>query len=445
MKIKLYRSATVGIDIDGFKILTDPWLTDGEYYGSWSHYPPFEINKNIQEINSYDAIFVSHIHPDHCSDNTMKIINKDIPVYIHKFHSPFLKNKLNRFGFKVIELENNKKFEIAKNIKLNIIAADNCNPELCYKLTGCADLNATGGSQQIDSLSIIESKKNVLVNVNDCPSRLAQPAMEEINKQYNKVDVLLCGYQNASPYPQCFESLDTLNKEKLGKKVSKECMDKALHFIKSLKPEYYLPFAGTYALTGRLSVLNDFRYVPTIDEAYEYISSKQSFSKPIKINPGTSFDLNNNQNSDPYKKFDVKKYNKYVKDILSKKEFDYEKEEKPTFEEIYELAQGAYKKYIDKKLIYNINLNTDIYISVEQKFFKISKEGSKLEVIKKDEINKSSQFVIYETDIRLLKLLLNGPRFAHWNNAEIGSHIKFTRNPDVWTPAVYQSICYFHN
>ena len=173
--------------------------------------------------------------------------------------SPFLKNKLNRFGFKVIELENNKKFEIAKNIKLNIIAADNCNPELCYKLTGCADLNATGGSQQIDSLSIIESKKNVLVNVNDCPSRLAQSAMEEINKQYNKIDVLLCGYQNASPYSQCFENLDTLNKEKSGKKISKECMDKALYFIKSLKPEYYLPFAGTYALTGRLSILNDFR------------------------------------------------------------------------------------------------------------------------------------------------------------------------------------------
>ena len=123
-----------------------------------------------------------------------------------------------------------------------------------------------------------------------------------------------------------------------------------------------------------LSILNDFRYVPTIDEAYEYISSKQSFSKPIKINPGTSFDLNNNQNSDSYKKFDVKKYKKYVKDILSKKEFDYEKEEKPTFEEIYELAQGAYKKYIDKKLIYNINLNTDIYVSVEQNFLKYQRK-----------------------------------------------------------------------
>ena len=39
MKIKLYRSATVGIHFKDFKILMDPWLTDGEYYGSWSHYP----------------------------------------------------------------------------------------------------------------------------------------------------------------------------------------------------------------------------------------------------------------------------------------------------------------------------------------------------------------------------------------------------------------------
>ena len=33
MKIKLYRSATVGIEFK-FKILQDPWLADGAYYGS---------------------------------------------------------------------------------------------------------------------------------------------------------------------------------------------------------------------------------------------------------------------------------------------------------------------------------------------------------------------------------------------------------------------------
>ena len=79
-KIKLYRSATVGIESDDFKLLVDPWLTDGEYYGSWSHYPAFNFEKNLSEINSYNAIYISHIHPDHCSDETLKKINKHTPL-----------------------------------------------------------------------------------------------------------------------------------------------------------------------------------------------------------------------------------------------------------------------------------------------------------------------------------------------------------------------------
>ena len=94
MEIKLYRSATVGIKINGFKILQDPWLIDGAYYGSWVHYPKFNLDSNLDEINSYNAIYVSHIHPDHCDDETMKKINKNIPIYIHKFHAKFLKAKL---------------------------------------------------------------------------------------------------------------------------------------------------------------------------------------------------------------------------------------------------------------------------------------------------------------------------------------------------------------
>ena len=93
MKIKLIRSATVTIKIGNYKILKDPWLTDGEYYGSWSHYPKYNIKKNINDINLHNSIYVSHIHTDHCSEKTFKLIKKTIPVFIHKFHSPFLKKK----------------------------------------------------------------------------------------------------------------------------------------------------------------------------------------------------------------------------------------------------------------------------------------------------------------------------------------------------------------
>ena len=179
MQLKLYRSATVGVNLKGFKILMDPWLTDGEYYGSWSHYPYFDLNGKLDEINSYNAIYISHIHPDHCSDETLKKINKNIPIYIHSYHTKFLKFKLERFGFKVIELENAKRTKLGENAYLNIFAADNCNPSLCYKFFGCADLNAKDGhSQQIDTLSVIDDGKNVLLNVNDCPIELAQSTFD---------------------------------------------------------------------------------------------------------------------------------------------------------------------------------------------------------------------------------------------------------------------------
>ncbi len=205
MKIKLYRSSTVGLNLNGYKILMDPWLTDGEYYGSWSHYPYYDLDKNISEINSYNAIYISHIHPDHCSDDTLKKIKKEIPIYIHSFHSKFLKSKLERIGFKVFELENNKRTKLAEKAYLNILAADNCDPELCFKFTGCSDLTANKEhSQQIDTLSIIDDGKNVLMNVNDCPIELAQSTFKNIKKQYDKINILLTGYGGAGPYPLMF-------------------------------------------------------------------------------------------------------------------------------------------------------------------------------------------------------------------------------------------------
>ncbi len=234
MKIKFYRSSTVGLELNGYKILMDPWLTDGEYYGSWSHYPYFNLDKNLKEINSYNAIYISHIHPDHCSDNTLKKINKKIPVYIHQYHTKFLKKKLENIGFVVNELKNNNRTKLSNSAYINIFAADNCNPELCYKFSGCADFSAVNGSQQIDTLSLIDDGKNVLMNINDCPFQLAQSTFTEIKKQYDKVDILLTGYGGAGPFPQCFENLNLEEKKLAAKAKEKHFLIQATKYIDAI-------------------------------------------------------------------------------------------------------------------------------------------------------------------------------------------------------------------
>ena len=451
MKIKLYRSSTIGLNLSGYKILMDPWLTDGEYYGSWSHYPYYDLDKNINEINSYNAIYISHIHPDHCSDDTLKKISKEIPIYIHSYHSKFLKLKLERIGFKVIELENNKRTKLDKNAYLNIFAADNCNPELCFKFAGCADFTAKEGhSQQIDTLSIIDDGKNVLMNINDCPYELAKSTFKDIKKQYDKINVLLTNYGGAGPYPQCFENLNSEEKIIAAQSKEKQFLNQAINYIDEFKPNYYLPFAGTYTLTGKLSNLQTLRGVSTFDNAINffenYYSSKNlsNFIKPLKLNTDSTFDLSIKEYDKDYQKINYDEYQSYIDLELSNKLLSYEKDEIPSFDEIYELSKKAYKRILDKMLIKNVNLKSDIFVKVNGKSLMLGKDKNLL-VVNSDEINqKSKKYVRYETDIRLLKRLLMGPRYAHWNNAEIGSHLQFFRKPNIFERNIYGSMVYFH-
>lgn len=451
MIIKLYRSSTVGLNLAGYKILMDPWLTDGEYYGAWSHFPYFDFNKNLDEINSYNAIYISHIHPDHCSEETLKKINKNIPIYIHSYHTKFLKLKLQALGFNILELENGKRTQLGKNAYLNIFAADNCNPELCFKFAGCVDLSAKDAhSQQIDTLSLIDDGKNVLMNVNDCPIELAQSTFNDIKRQYEKINVLLTGYGGAGPYPQCFENLNFDEKLLAGKAKERQFLNQATKYIDEIKPDYYLPFAGTYTLTGKLSNLQNLRGVSSVDNAYNffenYYASKNLSDKikPLKLNPESSFDLNTKEFDRDYKKINQSEYDLYIIEKLNKKLLSYEKDELPTFDEIYELSKKAYQKFLDKILINNVNLKSDIFIKVNGKSLMLGLDKN-LSVVNTDDIDKKSKkYVRYQTDIKLLKKLLMGPRFAHWNNAEIGSHIKFFRKPNIYERDIYNSICYFH-
>ena len=91
-----------------------------------------------------------------------------------------------------------------------------------------------------------------------------------------------------------------------------------------------------------------------------------------------------------------------------------------------------------------IKIMSDIYINVNDKLIKILPERNKLEIIKKNELNKKENYVKYNIDIRLLSRLLSGPRYAHWQNAEIGSHLNFFRSPNLYDRDLYFSTIYLH-
>ena len=138
MKLTYHNSAAVVIQDNDTKILLDPWLRNGEYFGSWGIFPPYDFKQ--EEFDDMDFIYISHIHPDHCSPKTLEKLNKKIPVLIHEFPEKYLKNNIERLGFDVIEIKNNEKKKLKDETEITIIAADNCNPEICGKLFGCGTI-----------------------------------------------------------------------------------------------------------------------------------------------------------------------------------------------------------------------------------------------------------------------------------------------------------------
>ena len=187
MKVTYHNSATIVIEGNNTKILCDPWLVNGAYIGSWCIYPPYNFRPT--DFDDIDYIYVSHIHPDHSDEKTLTHLKKSIPVLIHDFPEKFLKNKIESFGFKTIELEHDKRIHLKNNIHINILAADNCDPQICGKFIGCPNLQNKAGSNWLDTMSVIDDENEVIVNTNDCPFDLAQFAVTRIKKRYENVDM----------------------------------------------------------------------------------------------------------------------------------------------------------------------------------------------------------------------------------------------------------------
>ena len=172
------------------------------------------------------------------------------------------------------------------------------------------------------------------------------------NLAIKDVDLLLTGYSGAGPYPQCFENLSKKNKIIEGKKKKEKFLDMSMSYIKSTKAKYYIPFAGTYYLAGKLAKLQNKRGVPSIDEAYNKIDKlieiNKLSTKSIKLNYETDLSLKNYNLSKVYKPIKKKLFNNFINKI-SKKKLNYEKLKKVETNEILNLSRTAFEKYKLKK------------------------------------------------------------------------------------------------
>lgn len=418
--------------------MCDPWLTDGCYYGAWAHYPEFTDwwSKDLQNI---DYIYVSHIHPDHFDKPTMLGLKgvwggKQPPVLMHKFPFRFFRKQVEDLGYEVIEIENGGKFDLSPQAEIRIFSADNCDPAACGSFYGCT-MPASIDSQ-IDSLAVIKDGHHTVVNVNDCPIGLSKTLCEKIASEY-EVDLAMVAYAGAGPYPQCFV-MPPGHMISQAVKKRHQFIDNVAAFAKVLRARRVFPFAGDYQLCGRLSALNEFRGVPELRDVH--IRLCDMGVRTIGIEPGQTVDINQRAF------FDLEDTRldrmSYVNNVLANRRLDFDDDQEPKVE-AERLWPDAFKRFESKRREYGGTWNATAYIQNGDHYFMMPPEGGWSIVAK---VDREEPYVSISCDQRLLTRLLSGPRDgAHWNNAQIGSHITFDRQPvELYEPALYHLLSYLH-
>tara|TARA_B100000287_G_scaffold429849_2_gene483943 strand:+ start:1162 stop:2496 length:1335 start_codon:yes stop_codon:yes gene_type:complete len=443
MKLTHLVSATVLIEHKDTKILCDPWLEGKEYYGSWNPGEKLDIDYNM--FDDVDYIYISHIHPDHMSKTTLDKINKDIPILIHSYDEKFVKMNLERWGRKVIELDHGDSFHCGDDLNIHIFAADDCNPEVCFRFFGCGKTKSiNGGTTGIDTMAVIENGDKCILNVNDCPYELSKLCLDRVVNQFNKIDLLLVGYAGAGSYPQCWHYSDEEKLNNYGITKKNHFLNMGLDYINHIKPKNYMPFAGTYILGGKYAKLERFKVVPTLDEALDFYKNKCDDSFGFLLNPLSHFDLKTNKTSSEYIPIDREEQIRYCEEVLIHDKYDYEHDDEPKVNQIMELIPEAYKRYDQKRKELSFSTDTNIYLYLpDNKMLKISADGSGYDLLDGSDFD-DEKYVTYKVDSKLLYRILRGPKYSHWNNAEIGSHIEFSRKPEIYERKLYYSMNFFH-
>jgi len=253
IKVRYIYSACIVTSTPDVSILHDPWFTEGIYDGSWFHFP--KVLDPVESIGDVDIVYISHIHPDH-------------------YDSLFLKKYFAEYGVKKVCIANHSPNHLAGKMR-----ADGINPTILSTPLEIGSTSIeiiphkTGSISDIDSAMVLKyrssaDKTHCVVNANDII--FDDEMRQKLKNTAGDVDILLCGYTGAGPYPQTYFDLssDQLVKEANNKKVSFFERYKAL--VDTIDATVNIPFAGKYVLGGRLAGMNEFRGVADPVEILEF-------------------------------------------------------------------------------------------------------------------------------------------------------------------------------
>jgi UDP-MurNAc hydroxylase len=221
VRITYFGQACTLIEVAGKKILTDPWLTEGAYFGTWFHTHLLADADITPETfpNDVDCIFLSHEHQDHVDPETLRHFSPDVPILICRFVTPKFRYYLQSLGFKkIVEIPAGQTIALSQEVKATIF--------------GSAEYTN-------DSALLLEGEDCRVLNETDC--KLSYTDLQYIGSQ--GIDIGFYMFSGANWYPVMYDYPDDVQRELVSRR-RQSLLRSFVHRVKVTKPKIAVPAAG---------------------------------------------------------------------------------------------------------------------------------------------------------------------------------------------------------
>jgi UDP-MurNAc hydroxylase len=412
IRVKYIYSACIITETPDVRILHDPWFTDGIYDGSWYQFP--KVRRPLDSIGNVDLIYVSHIHPDHYDPIFLKKYFKKFgakEILISDHNPNFLEKKMLGDGLKPIVIK--------EPLNINNTIVDIVP-------------HKTGSLSDIDSAIFVKytdnEKVHTVLNINDIV--IDEGILSSLEGKLNDVDIFLCTYTGAGPFPQTYFTKNSSNLKKEAQNKKEQFFKRYKKITEHVNAKVNIPFAGKYLLGGNLSVLNEFRGVADATEVLK-----------IDKNALVLSDDGGTISTDSLKTEQLRK-KPYSKTTLNKRILEISKYPM-SYEKLFsksEIQQLPLKRLLvsaSEKALQKSEVDSDFYFCINffcSEYAVINANKHKKEKIKfvSNYSDLPSPKSIIKIDERYLFGLLT--HVYHWNNAEVGSQFFVKRVPNINNP-----------
>ncbi len=258
MAVKISRIFHAGyvFECEGTQIAFDP-IFENPFSRNCFAYPEIEFDSaKMRELN-FSAVFISHHHDDHCSFDSLKMLNRNTPIYMYCVH-PEMFAWLKQLGFKSIH-----SLQLGKSVGVGPFEV---------KSHAALDID-------VDSIFQVNVQGLKILNVVD--SWIGEETMRILIKE-KSWDLIMWPFQTMRE----LEVLEPSRAVPSDRKIPVEWLTQ----LQTLTPKYLIPSSCQFRME-EWSWYNQAFFPISYELFARQVSAVLPKTHIVRLNPGTSFQI----------------------------------------------------------------------------------------------------------------------------------------------------------